>query len=296
MGITFDKAAMLLKARQSGVTFNETLTIGHLSLYIPPKRIARLASHYGVTIKPEDYAGRQYSERFIQEFLGAQAVRSMDYSDYQGSDIIHDLNEPVASELHEAFDVVIDGGSIEHIFDFVQVIRNYMQMVRVGGSLFIFTTANNHMGHGFYQFSPELFYRVFQPENGFEIRDVILQSHPYPGAELSSRTRCYSVVDPATAGSRVGLVNTNPVMIFVHAVKTETKPLFQVKPIQSDYTSLYANKDASRSHGQGDSLGIRIKRFIKKRLNGTPPTVAGLRKLRVYSLRNRRFYKPWDPL
>ena len=64
-----------------------------------------------------------------------------------------------------------------------------------GGSLFIFTTANNHVGHGFYQYSSELFFRIFQPVNGIEIRNVILERHPSPGVELSPKTKCFSVVD-----------------------------------------------------------------------------------------------------
>jgi hypothetical protein len=32
------------------------------------------------------------------------------------------------------------------------------------------TPANNQMGHGFYQFSPELFFRVFSQENGYLLR------------------------------------------------------------------------------------------------------------------------------
>lgn len=137
-----------------------------------------------------------------------------------------DMNNPVDPSYHEQFDAVIDGGSLEHIFNFPVAIANSMQMVKKGGSLFIFTTANNHMGHGFFQFSPELFFRIFQPENGFEIRDIIMEKHDFPSVELSEQTKCFSATDPAQVKSRVGLVSSSPVMILIHAVKTETKPLF----------------------------------------------------------------------
>ena len=31
------------------------------------------------------------------------------------------------------------------------------------------TPANNFFGHGFYQFTPELFFRIFSAANGFEV-------------------------------------------------------------------------------------------------------------------------------
>jgi len=42
--------------------------------------------------------------------------------------------------------VVIDSGSLEHIYNFPVAIANCMKMVKVGGSFFIFNMANNHMG------------------------------------------------------------------------------------------------------------------------------------------------------
>ena len=77
------------------------------------------------------------------------------------------MNLPIGDDLKRKFSVVIDGGTLEHVFNFPVAIKNCMQMLDVGGHFFVHTMANNFMGHGFYQFSPELFYRVFSPENGF---------------------------------------------------------------------------------------------------------------------------------
>ena len=79
------------------------------------------------------------------------------------------MNNPIDTVHHEKYDVVIDGGSLEHIFNFPVAISNCMMSLKKGGSLFMFTTCNNHTGHGFYQFSPELMYRIFQ-------KKMVLQS------------------------------------------------------------------------------------------------------------------------
>jgi len=41
----------------------------------------------------------------------------MDYSDYEGAEIILDPNNIVLQEYHEKFDVVFDGGTCEHVFN-----------------------------------------------------------------------------------------------------------------------------------------------------------------------------------
>jgi hypothetical protein len=47
-----------------------------------------------------------------------------------------------------------------------------MDLLKVGGTFVASTPANYFMGHGFYQFSPELFFRLFCPENGFRLAEL----------------------------------------------------------------------------------------------------------------------------
>lgn len=53
---------------------------------------------------------------------------------------------------------MVDGGALEHTFNVPVALTSYMEMVRVGGRLILVSPANDHFGHGFYQFSAELFY------------------------------------------------------------------------------------------------------------------------------------------
>lgn len=54
----------------------------------------------------------------ILRALGASSVTSMDFSDYEGADVIYDLNRRQLPEhLKQAFDIIIDIGVIEHVFD-----------------------------------------------------------------------------------------------------------------------------------------------------------------------------------
>jgi SAM-dependent methyltransferase len=274
------------------------LTIGRLNLYLSPAQIKRLCDRYGPNLDPAAFAKDAYADAFLKSFLNASKVASLDYSSYEGCDIVHDLNRPIDESHHQAFDAVIDGGTLEHVFQFPTAIASCMNMVKPGGSLFLFTMANNHLGHGFYQFSPELFFRIFQPENGFEVRDVILELHRYPGAELSRSTQCYSVVDPAAIRSRVGLVSRMPAMMMVHAVRTAVKPIFATCPIQSDYSAIYQGQPPASPADGG--IVQKLKSIARACLKVLPPhvkqSIDGQRQLWHYSIKNRQFYKRWDPL
>jgi SAM-dependent methyltransferase len=164
---------------------------------------------------------------------------SIDHSGYEGASVAHDMNLPIPEALYNRFDAVIDGGTLEHIFNVPVALANSMKMLRPGGRFYALTPANNHCGHGFYQFSPEFFFRVFAGANGFELEHLFAIEHPYPGIELTSRRKVYAVSDPATVGGRVGLVTRRPVYLFVQALRrTQVEP-FAEFPQQSDYASAW---------------------------------------------------------
>lgn len=56
--------------------------------------------------------------------LGASSITVLDASPYEGADTIHDMNTPVPEVWHGRYDVVIDSGSLEHIFNFSVAIAN----------------------------------------------------------------------------------------------------------------------------------------------------------------------------
>ncbi len=83
--------------------------------------------------------------------------------------ITQDISKPLRSDLIGQFDLAIDGGTLEHVFNFPAAVANLMRLVKVGGAVYTQNPCNSLAGHGFYQFSPELMYRVFSKQNGFDI-------------------------------------------------------------------------------------------------------------------------------
>lgn len=103
--------------------------------------------------------------------LGFESVFSLDNNNFEGSDLVLDLNIPIPQQLHNQFDVIYDGGTIEHIFHLPQVLKNIFNMLKVGGRVIHAVPSSNHVDHGFYMFSPTLFFDFYRA-NRWKIEDI----------------------------------------------------------------------------------------------------------------------------
>ncbi len=286
MGLVYRNLWFLGKAKKQNVIFEKVLTIGRQNLSVSKRESHLLSKKFGGDGQFSVYQNDKFADDFLAKLLDSKQVDSIDYSDYEGCKIVHDFNKPIDVSLHEKYDAVIDGGSLEHIFHVPNAIENYMNLVKNGGSLFIFTTANNHLGHGFYQFSPEFFFNIFNESNGFELQDVLLEEHQFPSIELSSNHNLYRISNPFDVQSRVGLVSNRPSMIMIHAIRREIKPLFATFPIQSDYQPLHAGVKKSKESKIKQIFNL-LPKFLQNYIHGE-------RQLRIFSLKNKRFYQKID--
>lgn len=244
---------------KSGVDFATTLMLGRQNLYARDFQLVRALRDTGRPISDQtatDLLATGYAEPFFR-LLGATSVQSMDASDYEHAEFVHDLNQPIPSELHGRFSAVFDGGTLEHVFNFPVAIANAMRLVRHGGHFLSVTTANNYCGHGFYQFSPEMFFRVLSPENGFETELLLLH-------EVSSRrdrVDAWQVVDPAILGRRVNVKNATSTLMMVRARKVASVDPFATTPMQSDYSARWVSDEAAGPPRKSSALRERSRAF-----------------------------------
>ena len=145
MGLLYADARRLLAARQSGVSFGRTLTVSRQQLYLHKAELETLRGiHPDGGSWLEGYQFGEYADRFFREVIGVGSLATIDMSVYEGAIIVHDLNHPVPQELRESFDVVVEAGSLEHIFSFPTAIANLMKVVRVGGTVFLILLCYKH--------------------------------------------------------------------------------------------------------------------------------------------------------
>lgn len=247
MGFGPNAICFLFAAREAGVDFSRTLTLGRQRLHLSTGDLRRSCARMGEPItRAEADALFAHADGYADALLarlGARDIDAIDASPYEGASIVHDLNLPIPDALKGRFTTVIDGGTLEHVFDLPRALRSCMEMLAPGGHFLGMSPANNQMGHGFYQFSPELFYRVFSIENGFTVERMFV----YEGATTTPSYRWYAVRDPQLAGRRVTLVGRSEASLLVQARKLHEVPAFVHPPQQSDYAAAWANGDAARS-------------------------------------------------
>ncbi len=297
MGINYCDAMMYWKAKERGVRFDKVLTLGHQTLCLHPSEVTFFRDTYRKVFESssgtplDDYQWRDYADGFLGDFLEASSVTVLDASPYEGADAIHDMNTPVPEAWHGQYDVVIDSGSLEHIFNFSVAIANLANMLRVGGTIFVTTPANNLMGHGFYQFSPELMFRVFSEPNGFAVHKMLLVEAGYPSVELTRNHTVYEVTDPEHVRERVGLISKKPVMMMVEATKIREAQMFATAPLQSDYVAMWDSPDGDSAR---PSFKSSLKGLVKRSAHELPLSmrapVHGYLEKRRFSFRNRAFY------
>jgi hypothetical protein len=259
MAIDIQAVRFLLASRDEGCSFNRVATLGRLHLAVYRAKLDKILKAKDLSLgteEPETLGGQSVADPLFRA-LGTQQLDSIDYSNYQGATLIQDLNQPVPSSLHGTYDLVYDGGTLEHVFNFPTAIKNCMLMTKVGGRVVIHTMCNNFAGHGFYQFSPELFYRVFAPENGFEVERMVLHS-------IIPWTRWYSVADPAKVRKRVELLSFSPMLLLIRARKTRDCAIFSDNPAQADLESSWSEDAAAKAAAGGQRAAIESEKVRRK--------------------------------
>lgn len=124
--------------------------------------------------RPDMHPGTKFkSPEDLFRSLGADDVDSLDISDFEGANIIHDMNLAIPNHLKKKYSLVYDSGSMEHCFDIKQFLFNANAMLKKGGLIYHRNPLNNSINHGFYSFSPCL-YLGFYMKNNFKLLDVTI--------------------------------------------------------------------------------------------------------------------------
>ena len=266
MGLDDKGTQFLLAAQRLGVSFERTATIGHQQLFVTARWLRRYLRAFQIEATDSEIqqlvtGADGFAEPFLR-LLGAQRIVSIDASSYEGASQVVDLNQTLPRELEGAFTAVIDAGSLEHVFDFPTAIQNCMRMVAPGGHFIAITLGNNAMGHGFYQFSPELFYRVFSPASGFTVERMLVTE--------TSSLRWYEVADPGVVGDRVQMRTFRPTYLCVAARRLANTPILDTPPQQSDYVTRWkggrATNEGDRRLGPSDGLMRAVEQRVPYRV------------------------------
>jgi hypothetical protein len=194
-----------------------------------------------------------FCEELLKERFGALCVDSFDISRYENATHIVDMNKPLSIEAN--YDTIIDAGCIEHVYNVTQALANISALCAQGGQILHILPANNFCGHGFWQFSPELFFSVYSEVNGYAETRVFL-------ADLGNDRMWYEVREPRN-GERAEIRSLGRLYVLA---RTRKKAQFSHANVQqSDYVHCWAHGQsmAPTSLHRGRRARDAVKHLIK---------------------------------
>jgi hypothetical protein len=176
MGFIRANMIPILKEHKRRPFSGKLLLLGQGDIYFSDNDYKQMAQMIGVSLNSSVAPGLSYKADFaakgyldtqsVFKRLGFSEVLALDYSDFEGADIIHDLNSPdILEELKQHFDVVIDHGTLEHIFHFPNALNAVFQFLKVGGRAITSSPSSGFFDHGFYMFQPTLFLDFYTANN-----------------------------------------------------------------------------------------------------------------------------------
>jgi hypothetical protein len=177
MGIDEIGLETLLLSQTYIQTKKRCLMLGRQQIFQKEDSIKDILERYGFKHLKRSCTTNDFAEQLLHD-LGFEEVDSLDYSDFEGATILHDMNKPI--HLEKRYDFIIDCGTTEHIFHVPQVFETIQTLLEVGGVFCSVVPNNNMSGHGMYQFSPEFFLSLFTEKYGMELKELYIAINPSP--------------------------------------------------------------------------------------------------------------------
>jgi len=207
-------------------------------------------------LPPGPRADLPHQDQFFR-MLGCSEVESLDYYPNENPTHVTDLNVPVQETFMGRYDFVFDGGTTEHCFNIKEVLFNVVRLLAPKGRVVHLSPIFAGFRHGYYNFSPDLFFE-FYGQNSFtnmEARILVIE----PG--LRAYWFKYSPGDylPESLYGKYAMI------LFVAQKSESSGPI--IVPLQSVWHQKF-NPDVDM--GGVAAVGARERRGIKNILRYFP--------------------------
>lgn len=193
MGIGYVNASLIVQTAKRYCFHGTMLQLGRQNVHLTPEEFMRMLLDEGFAHFDGQYFVPKYdlntlicerhffrtdldcgnfAESFLNDqlFFAALGINafSCDISPEEHPDYIADLNEDLKKIVEKEFDIVYNGGTLEHVFDPAHVLRNMHNILKPRGYAIHIIPVNGYVNHGFYQLSPLLLDRFYR-ENGYDV-------------------------------------------------------------------------------------------------------------------------------
>jgi SAM-dependent methyltransferase len=164
---------------------------------------------------PTEFAGdattaentsRSAAGRFFR-YLGFSDAQSIDIDGSEGADTLLDLNVDVTPQaLLGQFDLVLNGGTLEHVFHVPNALAHVSRLLRPDGVAVHVLPCNNWVEHGFYQFSPTLMFDYYRAAGFTCLESMLIRFLPACPGHWSVRCAWPGQMGHGLAGALDGAI------------------------------------------------------------------------------------------
>ena len=185
------------------------------------------------------------------KMLGFGKVNALDYSDYEGADVMFDLNShEMPYDLKGAYDFVINGGTLEHVFDAAQALHNINELAKVGGIIYHISPLAGGVDHGFFSFSPT-FYLDYYKANNYIVKliDMEFLDSSRGGVIYSQDCRLFENAIEINKYIRK-ISNEEYPDVLLECIVEKTGPITEKSPVQGYYDKVYSHKTVAMNYAK----------------------------------------------
>jgi hypothetical protein len=161
MGISLAFLAFLDSCHRQQALQSPFLSLGSLEIHESEDDIISFARKHSYA----ELARNKSLRTLFLDRYGIELYQDCDIN--KKADIDCDLSLPINQELIGVASTILDGGTLEHVFDVKQAFINIHNLLKIGGTI-IHISPITWLNHAFYNFNPKLFQSVIEA-NKYEL-------------------------------------------------------------------------------------------------------------------------------
>ena len=148
-------------------------------------------------------------------------------------------------QQHDKYDVVLNGGTLEHVFNLPVALDNVFSLIKDNGFLVSISPANNFCNHGFYQFSPDIFMSLVHFNKGLDLKRLYLIESQH---ELQKDAPIWEFNhNEAKKENKLILYNGKNQTEILLVIKKKNSSKINSNIIQLSYVNSHKNKNTTKS-------------------------------------------------
>jgi len=126
--------------------------------------------------------GKTIHQSVFFKMLGFSKTDSIDCFPDENPSFTLNINYPIPKDFVNKYDCLWDGGTTEHVFNVFECLSNIVRLLKVGGRIIHSVPVSGYINHGYYQFSPILFFDFYNANGFTDIEAVIIELNSKQGA------------------------------------------------------------------------------------------------------------------